>query len=73
MDRTGAMIRQYLYRPDIRDAIQKEVTNCDTCQRTKWLIKKYGKLPAKFTEEIIWNKLCVDLVGPYDIREKGKK
>ena len=35
MDRTDAMIQKRLYRPDIRDAVRKEATNCDTCKRTK--------------------------------------
>ena len=34
-DRTEAMIRQHLYWPDIIYLAQKEVTNCDTFQRTK--------------------------------------
>ena len=56
MDRTEAMIRQHLYWTDIRDAVWKEVTNYDTCQRTKQSNKKYGKLPAKEAEEIPCNK-----------------
>ena len=39
MERTEAMIHQYLYWPNIRYAVHKEVTNCDTCQRTKQLNK----------------------------------
>ena len=39
MDRTEAMILQHLYWTDIRDAVRKEVSNCDTCQRTKRLKK----------------------------------
>ena len=35
--------------------------------------KKNGKLPAKLAEEIPWNKLCVDLIGTYVIRRKGRK
>ena len=35
--------------------------------------KKCGRLPAKLSEEILWNKLYVDLIGPYVIRLKGKK
>ena len=31
----------------IVDAVQKEVTYCDTCQRTKRSNKKYGKFPSK--------------------------
>ena len=73
MDRTEAMIRQYLYWPDIRDAVQKEVSNCGTCQLTKPSNKKYGELPDKLSKEIPRNKLCVDLIGPYVIRRKSKK
>ena len=63
MDRTEAMVRQYLYWSDIRYASQKEVSNCDTCQYTKRSNIKYGKLPAYLAEEIPRNKLCVDLIG----------
>ena len=34
MDRTEEMIHQHLYWPDIRHAVQREVSNCDTFQRT---------------------------------------
>ena len=42
-------------------------------QRTKWSTKRYGELPAKLVEEIPWNKLCVDLIGPYKIRRKWRE
>ena len=35
MDIEKAMILQHLYWTNIIYAIRKEVTNCDTCQRTK--------------------------------------
>ena len=73
MDRTEAMICQHLYWPDIRNVVRTEVSNCDTCQRTKWSHKKYGKSPAKLAEEIPWNKICIYLIGPYVIRSKAKK
>ena len=41
-----------MYCPGIRHLVHKEVSNCDTCQRTKWSNKRYGKLPAKEAEEI---------------------
>ena len=73
MDRTEAIIYQHYYCPGIINAFCTEVTNCDTCQRTKWSNKKYGKLPAKLAEKIPWNKICVYLIGTYSIRRKGKK
>ena len=54
------------------EAVQKEVTGCDTCQCKKRSTTKYSKLPAKLAEETPWNKLCVDLIGPYKIRRKGE-
>ena len=35
MDITEDMIHQHFKWPEIRDAVQKEVTNCDTFQRIK--------------------------------------
>ena len=71
LDLKGAMIHQYLYWTGIRAAVQKEVKRCDVCQRTKWS-EKNGKLPANVAEEKLQNKLCVDLIGPYKKRRKGK-
>ena len=73
MYRTEAKICQNFYWPNIRDSIRKEVTNCDTCQRTRRQNKKYGKILAKLSEEIPWNKLYVDNIEPYIIRLKGRK
>ena len=73
MDRTEAMICQRFYLPDIRDDVRKEVTNCDTCQHTKWSKIKYGKLPDKEVEEITWKKLFLYLIGCHGIRINGKK
>ena len=64
MDITEAMICQIFYWNNIRYAIRKEVTNCDTCQRIKPSNKKYGKLQAKLAEEKSWNKTFVDLIRP---------
>ena len=34
---------------------------------------KYGKLRAKESEEIPWNKLCLYLIDTYVMRKNGKK
>ena len=47
--------------------------SCPLCQKTKRRQKKYGWLPPKIAEAQPWNRLCVDLIGPYKIRRKGKK
>ena len=43
MDITEAMIFQRLYWTVIIESVQKDVTNCDTCQCTKRPNKKYGR------------------------------
>ena len=73
MDRTEEIINQHLYCPNIRGFIWKELNHCDTFQHTKRSNVKYVKLPAKEAEEILWSKLCVDLISPYVIIRKGKK
>ena len=73
MDITEAIVCQNLYWSDIRYFIRKKVTNCDTYQRTKISNKQYVILPDKLAEEIPWNKICVDILGPYVIRRKVQK
>ena len=60
-----------MYWSDIRNPIRKEVTECDICQRTKLSTETYVQLPAKLAEEITWDKLFVDIIGPNKIRRKG--
>ena len=71
--RTEETIRQHLYWPDLRDDVRKYIKKCDTCQRFKRQQKKYGHLPAKEAEAIPWDRLCVDLIGPYTIKHKDGK
>jgi hypothetical protein len=35
--------------------------------------KKVWILPPKLAEATPWDKLCVNLIGPYKIRRKGNK
>ena len=38
----------------------------------KTVNKKYGKSHVKIAEETPWNKIFIDLIGPYKTRRKGK-
>ena len=73
INRTEETISQHLWWPKMRDHITNYVSSCPTCQRNKRHQKKYGLLPPKIAESIPWDKLCVDLIGPYKIRRKGKE
>ena len=73
INRTEELITQHLWWPNIRSQITNHVQVCPTCQRNKRKVKKYGWLPPKEAEAIPWDKLCIDLIGPYKIRRKGGK
>ncbi len=70
--RIEATIRQHLTWPGLRDHVLACIQTCDSCQRNK--TKGYlGHLLAKNAEAQLWEVLCVDLIGSYQIRRKGKK
>ena len=73
INRTEETIGQNLHWPKMREQITSSVNSCAICQRNKKQRKKYGLLPEKEAEAIPWDKLCVDLIGPYKIRRKGHK
>ena len=72
INRTEESISQHLWWPKMRNQITSYVQSCPTCQKNKRKQKKYGKLPPKEAEAKPWDKLCIDLIGPYKIRRKGK-
>ncbi len=72
INRTEETIGQHLWWPKMRQQITSFVTHCITCQKNKRKHDKFGKLPPKEAEAIPWDKLCVDLIGPYTIKRKQK-
>ena len=73
INRTEETIRQHLWWPEMRTQINKAVSTCLIYQKNKRKQKKYGLLPEKEAEAVPWQRLCVDLIGPYTIRRKGQK
>jgi RNase H-like domain found in reverse transcriptase/Reverse transcriptase (RNA-dependent DNA polymerase)/Integrase zinc binding domain len=71
MTRSEQTIRQHFWWKTLREDVQKECSTCDICQRTKVKNSKYGKLPEKEAEINPWEKLCVDMIGPYTIKRRG--
>ena len=71
--RTEETIRQHLWWPGLRNDVRRHVDRCPACQRGKKKRLKYGHLPPKEAEFKPWQHLCVDTIGPYRIRRKGKK
>ena len=58
----------------LREDIRQYVKTCRECQLCKIATNKYGKLPAKEAEPAIpWNRVNVDLIGPYTVGVKGNR
>ena len=72
INRTEETICQHLWWPNMRKHITLSVSTCASCQRNKRRHKKYGHLPEKEAEAMPWDKMCIDLIGPYKINRKGK-
>ena len=68
---TEQSIVQHLWWPGMREQIKKYVRACPTCQPNKHKQKTYGHFPPKDAEAMIWDKMCIDLIGPYKIYRKG--
>jgi hypothetical protein len=56
----------------MRDQITNDVLTCSICQTQKKQSKKYGLLPEKEAEAMPWDRLCVNLIGPYNIKSNVK-
>jgi hypothetical protein len=68
------MIRQHFFWKSIRKDVEKTCCRCQICQKSKASTSKYGKLPLKQVESEPWERLHVDLIGPYKLnKEKGVK
>ena len=71
--RTEQTIRQHFTWNNLKVTVHEICSKCDTCQRCKKSHLKYGHLPEKRAEAVPWDVLCVDLIGPYTLKRKGKK
>ena len=73
LNRTEETIRQNFTWNNLRKTVHDVCSTCPTCQKTKRSSKHYGHLPPKEAEVSPWEKLCVDLVGPYTIKNKNNE
>ena len=73
INRTEQTIRQHFTWPKLHEDVERVCKRCRTCQLTKKTKIKYGQLPPKQAEAMPWDTLCIDLIGPYTVKERGNK
>ncbi len=56
---------------NLRKDVERVCKKCHICQKTKSTTHKCGFLPPKSPEAEPWERLCVDLTGPFNIPRKG--
>ena len=72
--RTEMTIKQHFWWRSLTTTVRNVCSKCVTCQTTKRTHNsKYGQLPAKEAEAEPWDKLCVDLIGPYKFKQPNSK
>jgi cleavage and polyadenylation specificity factor subunit 1 len=73
--RTEETLRRTLIWPTLRQDVRAHCKTCRECQLAKKVRKKYGQLPLKESYSLTpWERVDVDLIGPYTIRnENGKE
>ncbi len=59
-----------MYWKGMRTTIRSLTKSCKTCQVNKKWKLKYGHLPPKTIITVSWRALCVDLKGPYTLKDK---
>jgi len=57
-----------MYWPGLRADVRRHVKSCDRCQKGKRRARQYGHVPPKIADQVPWQKVCVDLIGPYTIK-----
>ena len=60
-----------MYWPWMRRHIRAHVQRCKRCQLGKKRKLQYGKLPTKIAETTPWKVVCVDLIGPYTLKNSS--
>jgi hypothetical protein len=65
-------ICQHFYWPKMSKQIMNDISKCAICQTQKKQSKKYGLLPEKDAEAMPWDRLCIYLIGPCNIKSNAK-
>jgi transposase InsO family protein len=66
--RTEATLAQHYTWKGMQKTVEKVCKRCATCQLNKPTLRRVGHLPPKVVEETPWERLCIDLIGPYQIQ-----
>jgi hypothetical protein len=67
------MIVTHFVHPNLKQRIKHVIKSCDTCLGSKLPGMGYGHLPPREAGLVPWNKVAVDIIGPWTINIQGAK
>jgi hypothetical protein len=70
--RTELTMAQHYTWKGMRKTVQDVCKRCGSCQLNKTKPQKIGHLPEKTAEVNPWERVCIDLIGPYTIGNEKK-
>jgi hypothetical protein len=73
MTRLCETIATHFHHPRLKARVKQRVANCDACQRNKAIGPGHGELPERDAQLLPWNKVAVDLIGPWKISIDGQE
>ncbi len=68
--RLEEMMRSVMYWKGMCTTSRRYIKICQSCHVNKRHSQKYGHLPPKLVITTPWKALCVDLIGPYTLKDK---
>ena len=61
-------LRMHFFPPRRKQACEREVQRCDSCQRYKNVGRGHGDLTSREVTLLPWRDVAVDLIGPWTLR-----
>ena len=56
----------------MKQDVEHTCRTCSLCQKCKKVRKKYGKLPVKEVKSTPWERVKIDLIGPWSVKTPTK-
>ena len=69
--RTELTMGQHFTWKGMRKTVTDVCKRCGSCQLNKTKPLRVGQLPEKEAETVPWERVCIDLIGPYTIGEES--
>jgi len=63
----------HLFHPDLKQTVQQTVSQCDTCQRQKQVLRGHGQTAPRKAHIHPWRDVAVDLIGPWILSINNQK